>query len=158
MAKKFTAKEKFDMMGKIVTVSALAVPVYEDESGKATTLRTIKSEPLRGPQAGWIVGFSVMQEGIYHPSSGGGRYGEYGEYEQAYLTPVSHVPVVLVCFWPGGKANKVKTEDFVMGGEPKRSQATMSDSDKEALRQEMKSWPRDEKGHWIKKQKTLELK
>jgi len=125
-----------------------------------TCHKALKREVLTKPLQGWIVGAVLRFEGVINP---GGSDSD-GEYIQSYLgvtsskllwkvarsmtnTPVEaadrDVELLTTCAtpWIPGYPMRLGTAWATAGWSP------------ENQRKEMANWPRDNKGHWLKKPK-----
>jgi hypothetical protein len=135
-------KDRLALMGRVVTVThelerSSDGPWYRD--GTRRYWKTIEVEP----QAGWVAGFRTLQNGTYcGPGS-----------DAPYLRNTESVPCILVTYWPTRNPVKVPLDGFEPGGEPCYPTSDFWDTEwgtelREALSEESKSWPRDERGRW----------
>ena len=139
-------EERYPLMGQVITV-------YEQYVRRRMGHeRTWIPQKLQHPRAGWVVRYTKIQNGLYYPES---------PYCQAGLTSIVSVPCLMVTWWPRHKESvrvPLLTGAYVVGGVPMsdsrfyldvvcpESRADLAD----IMREEMKNWPRDEKGRWRK--------
>lgn len=141
-------QDKIKLMGKIVTVNW----TFERRQAWAADRAVKKWEHQfhSKPRAGWVVGFRTIYSGESIPLG--------PDAGMEWVTKESHL-CMLVAYWPSMKFVFVPLNydgSWKLGGRPairsyERGGLYWDDKDKEILRQEMKTWPRDEKGRWIKK-------
>ena len=144
------------LMGKTVLVTHLLERNETEEDGKHKVFWVSKQSLEQ--RAGWIVGVRFLQEGIYNASNT-----DYdGEVEPAYLEVTRIVPAIQVSYWPTMKPVNVPLDGYIEGEVHPRSPSEWSwirtgeeerNNVKDSLRDEMKDWPRDEKGRWLCQQK-----
>ncbi len=140
-------QEKVELMGKIVTVSWTLK--RNSDYGPGGVVKKWENVFHKAPRAGWIVGFRTIYSGksaFIGPDEG---------YE--WLIEKSHV-CMLVTYWPSMKPIFVPLNydgAYKLGGKPAllnyEHGGTWREEDKKHLREEMKDWPRDKKGRWIKR-------
>ncbi len=100
-------------------------------------------------RAGWVVGFRTIYSGVSQylgPEEG-----------REWITEKSHL-CMLVAYWPSMKPVFIPLNydgAYKLGGKPAllnyEHGGTWREGDKKHLREEMKDWPRDKKGRWIKR-------
>lgn len=136
------------LMGKRALVYATVHKVTENLQ------RTWEKEDLKEPRSGWITGIRWVQVGTYNPGSG--HYGtmDWEDYESPYLAVKKVFPVLLVTFWPNMRPVKVPMGSFQVQEDdeeprPYCKQGTWDERTRKIASQEMKEWPRDEKGRWV---------
>lgn len=117
------------------------------------------------PRAGWIVGFRFVKEGTQIRGSR-----SYEDSDQGYLRVSMTIPVVLISYWPTmkpvfsplsflRKGWDIGFRTPAAGQKPMSPSAWemqhMSDANRkwytDFMRADMKSWPRDKSGRWVKK-------
>lgn len=130
-------KDMLALMGKVVTFNSVLNACYDDRYER----REYEVTSLRNPVAGWVVGFKWLREGVVT------RYFEDG----SNFRTTKSIPAVVISPWPTKKHVLVPLDSFELGGEPVPPKRTWSERDKEIMRVEMKTWPRDAKGKWVKK-------
>lgn len=136
-------KEALELMGKIVTVSKVYFRTWTNSHKKKWG--TID---LHKKRAGWFVGHRILVNGSV----------EYGcEDEPTIFYPEERIKCVLVIFWPNMKPVRVPIDAYEIGGVPIATQQKILNDYPEAMKEqsrimkeEMKDWPRDEKGKWKK--------
>lgn len=133
-------KDKYKLMGKIVSTNAKYNRVINEETREVTWQPTSIEA-----RAGWVTGFKHLQEGVIH--SGSTSY--EGEFKPGYFDVKKTVPAVMVVFWFNMKPIPVPLSHITEGGEPKPTTCKWPESAKATLREEMKNWPR-EKGRFLK--------
>jgi hypothetical protein len=147
-------KNKYELMGHYVQVKAFMKPSRKFQRREHTKY------DLKEPRVGMVVGYRTVYDGkvvpgIYDPE----------DYNSGYLSNITSIKVLLVCFWPTYKPVLVLPEDiervFIIGGEYIDIQGDSikglhpsfypySDKDREVLRQYAAEMKRDAKGRWIK--------
>lgn len=143
------------LMGKTVLVTHLLERyVHETETVKEEKV-IWRVKNCSEERAGWIVGVRFLQEGNYCHS-----VTDYdGEVDPAYLKVTRIVPAIQVSFWPTMKPVNVPLDGYIEGAVMPKSPTewswittceTRRIQVKNELRDEMKLWPRDDKGRWKK--------
>jgi len=130
------------MMGKIVLVDRVYRRDWENiKDGTRKTWHVADAEG----RPGWVVGERWLHDGVadYDPEHG-----------FAWTSRgVSH-HCLLVVYWPTMNPVQVPPDGYRLAPEtvkPYRPvQSQWSDSDRERLSADMRNWPRDEKGRWVK--------
>ena len=118
---------------------------------------------------GWIVGVARRKVGKYCPASGGGQnyFGESEGYEQASLDVTETLLLWKVAQSMENAPREVFDKDvellegaLYLNKTPKKvpmrtacTEYVHEASFKQTMREEMKEWPRDEHGRWLKKRK-----
>jgi hypothetical protein len=98
---------------------------------------------------GWIVGERWIQNGATEWS--------YGGDDPPVWRVKNCVHVLLVTYWPTLKPVHVPFDGYrpaPLTVQPYPTKYRWSERDKDVMRNEMKDWPRDEKGKWVKKCST----
>lgn len=135
-------KDFIPVMGKLVIVEKRIIRTPLGVNW--TDQRLFKS------RVGWFVGIRWLPVGEV-------LYGNGYDVSSEFVNKGPSIPCVLVCFWPTYKPIRVPMDGFRLpvGGEadiqPHPEPQEWSDKDKAVMRQEMKDWPRDKDGRWIKK-------
>lgn len=171
--------EMLKLMGRMVLVSRILERqkgnVYlHDKSLKEIVKRVAwDGKSLENPRTGWVVGFRHVQEGYVEPESHGHGFSE-DSYEPAEWKTEKVIPCLLVAFWPTEKPVHVPMDGYVLllGREQRtyiknhkfqrapepyttaggwKEHPEYRESNAEFMKDEMKNWPRDEKGRWRKK-------
>jgi hypothetical protein len=129
-------KAKWDSMGKVVLVTAQFKRHKQNDSVWWTAQNM-------EPRAGWIVGYRSLQEGKIVRG-----YGYYGseDYDPPYLDVERTVPCVLISFTPSYE-NPVKVPLSAIEETDQKPRATSTGMEVYS-KEEIASWPRDEKGRW----------
>lgn len=100
-----------ELMGKIVTVSALATREYVDDVRAEMVVTQIE------PRAGWVVGQRAIQTGVWVPTSGGNPWDDDG-YEPAGFAVEKVDMLLAVVFWPTQREVFVPPSCITLGGTP----------------------------------------
>ena len=130
-----------DLMGQVVLVDK----VYRRDAERVMrgTRKTWRVADADG-RPGWVVGERWLHDGVadYDP--------EYG----SWTSKGGSHHCLLVVYWPTMKPVQVPPDGYRLAPEtvkPYRPvQSQWSDSDRERLSADMRNWPRDEKGRWVK--------
>ena len=154
---------KFDMnadkhMGGVITVHKKLVrqsEVVNPDNFMNSPYKTWwESRDLEISRAGWIVGVRYLSAGTSYPPRGHGE-----DWENGYMDVSSVIPAWQVSFWPSLKPILVPVDGFIKGGVPLSPSKfawiyKMDPREKERIRclmhDDMKRYPRDAKGHWMK--------
>jgi len=172
--------EMVKLMGKMVLVNKVLERANGFVSG-IDQFSKFWSEREIEPRTGWVVGFRTMQEGYVKPGSNGyhGIDG-YHEAEPDEWRTVRVKKCVLVAFWPTEKPVHVPLDGYTKlakglhyldrewirkgmhgalrtapdpyttaGGWHENPDWRKKNAD--FMQEEMKNWPRDERGRWRKK-------
>ena len=128
-------KEMAKLMGQVVTVSKRLIKNKNHTTGEVawSTYKVVK------PRSGWVVGFRFLQNGCITR-----------DYDENYFEWSSSVLCMLVTCWPNQKPVNVPMDGFELGGEP-NNKTSFSEAQRKLLREEMKDWPRDDRGRWLPK-------
>lgn len=145
-------KNKYELMGQYVEVKAYLKPA------KKFSARSHEPKVLKEPRVGMVVGYRTVYDGRIHPGSNQIGYSMDADYAPPYFVVTGTIEVLLVCFWPRYKPVLVKKEDITVIWAPyggvtamlHPTVSTWSDDSKKYMREEMKNFPRDEKGRWKK--------
>jgi hypothetical protein len=139
------AKEKLELMGKVVVINKIMHVTKNDSEHKWTAQPIVE-------RAGWVVGFRTKRNGTYVPSSQSQGYEGDWDYDPAYLKDLESVPCILVCLWPNEKPKVVPMDGFRVddAAKPIASYYPWSESARRCLSNESKNFPRDAKGRWAK--------
>lgn len=140
-------KTRTELMGKIVTVFQRYVQRFEN--GKNVWIP--QDTPRR---AGWVVGYRTLKDTktgshLFDNDEG------YEMWDPFDYEVISTHPCVLVSYWHTDNPVRVPLDGFELGGIPHarltwgNSYSEVYRKNVEYMRNAMKSWPRDEKGHWI---------
>lgn len=145
----------------LVKATVDAGPSYERVDHGS--MRRIQRKPLDPPRIGCIVGVGRLCEGVRHAGCG---YGE--DAEPGYLEVTHAEDVWLVRFGMVNKPVKARQEDLEIttpgvtwkfpwrAGTVSWPADAQSKEAAEAMRAEMRAWPRDAKGHWLKTKEAQE--
>lgn len=137
------------LMGKKVVVTV----ELERDFDLTTKNKVWNEQALDKPRVGWIVGFRWLLNG--HTVSG--EYGGEGEYDPSYFKEVSRVFAVMVAYWPTKRPTPVSKYYVDIDGhsEPRSPNVNLSIAEdwRRIMKDEMKDWPRNAKGQWVKKEK-----
>jgi hypothetical protein len=156
MDKKKRTKPRF-RIGDYVAVSAVTESTIEAQ--EPLCVRKLSKSKLDEPVRGWIVGMIRRFEGKIHPSCSKGE-----DYEGGYLGVTGSKLLWKVTRSMMGKPMEVADEDVCLAGASSPAELFncplklgtpwgMAGWSPEDQRKEMKAWPRDEKGRWLKKGK-----
>lgn len=126
-------KERYKLMGQIVTVSAF----LERRIDEALKVEWIEQR-LDSPRAGWVVGFRVRQIGKVH---NGGTDWETGYSDPNYLEVTGVIKTLLICYWPTLSTVDVLESSVTLGGEPDNRHAKWPEEWKERARKEARENP-----------------
>ena len=133
-------KNKYSLMGKIVTVKQLYK--YKKESPRSYAengYRKWYAQDIE-PRAGWVVGYRYVYDGKI-----------INGYENGNVwKPTKAIPVLMVTYWPTMKPEPVPMDAVTEGGVPHAEIYKWNERDKQTLRDTMKYVTRDEKGRWMK--------
>ncbi len=130
-----------EMMGKVVTVYYHYERSFQRRPN-GEEYREYKVKPLPKELSGWVTGFRSLQNGFY-------RSGSYED--PPTLQQTERVRCVLVCVWPTQRPLMVPYEAIRLGGVPRFPSAyEWTERDRELLRKEVKSYPRDKNGRFVK--------
>jgi len=148
-------------IGDWVTVKAVANRSEEhrvNANGELQYTVFWETMPLSKEQykRGKIVGLSYRQEGKHHPSRGNGE-----DYEQGYLEVTRVVPLIKVAtswtttievYLESIERENIYDPNETLPIKPstKWSNGRFWGKSRQELRDEMKKWPRDKKGRWLK--------
>jgi hypothetical protein len=142
--------KEYPLMGQYAQVLAFIKPRRTKFSARSHD-RTV----LKEGRVGMVVGYRTVYDGMVH----GGIYrGE--DSDPPWFEATKSIKVLLVCFWPTYNPVLVLPEDasdaifLNCKGLPLSSYypstCAWSDKDKQYLRKEMSTFPRDSKGRWLK--------
>ena len=143
------SKDKFPLMGKIVTVSEIYERQYLHDQDHPKKERRIWGRTTIKPRAGWVTGYRTLYEGNYHSPSYSSAYGDEGpDYEPAFLEVNNTIKCLLISFFPTYNPVRVPVDSVVEGGKPTHTFTPWTEADKAVVREEVRDQPRDDKGRW----------
>lgn len=105
---KLTYNDMLHMMGKIAFVHAHIEPGYYSDNPRGlypTYKRELKRRARKEPRPGWVTGFRMLQEGVYHRGD---------SEDPPYLSFTGNKRVALVAYWPNRKPVYVAMDDLEM--------------------------------------------
>lgn len=134
-----------DLMGKVVLVHQVFKRSYEGLGGPE--YRTWKPVQAQS-RPGWVVGERWLQDGH--------AFFDSAEVGVSWRRKLGHsVHCLLVTYWPTMKPVKVPLDGFKLAPETTKPyppvDGSWTEENRKSLREEMKDWPRDERGRWLKK-------
>ncbi len=139
-------KDMLPLMGEIVLVEKVLKRDCLDTDGNVKwNARRWWPETIDNPRAGWVVGFRILHNGRMVKTD------EWDDIkEPEYFVAEESVHCCLVAFWPTMTPVHVPLDGFRANTdvEPVPPVYPWTDRDRAALRDEMKSVGRDEKGRW----------
>lgn len=141
-------KQMVQLMGKKVVVTVELERVFD-----STTKDNVWDElSLDKPRVGWIVGFRWLLNG--HTIRG--TYDEDGLGSSCFRE-TGRVFAVMVAYWPTKRPTPVSKYYVDIDGhsEPRSPNVNLSIAEdwRRIMKDEMKDWPRNAKGQWVKKEK-----
>ena len=154
--------EMVKLMGELVVVSWVLERQIGHDSSRRIQKAYWRPRKLKKVRTGWIIGFRHVQEGYTEPGSDGG-YGIDGLIEgiPPEWKTERVIPCVLVAFWPTEKPKYVPMDGFSQADDGAPDPYALSGGWAENpewrkelskfMKAEMKNWPRDKKGRWVKK-------
>lgn len=104
---------KADYLPLMATQVVVSRTLYRTHSGQKRFW--CETDPLE-PRTGWVVGVRSLQNGTYHPPSGGKTFSYEGledsDYEPGCLVCESRTPCIMVVFWPTERPVPVPLNGF----------------------------------------------
>jgi hypothetical protein len=124
-------------MGRVVVVEKVMVRYRKGDE------RSWIVNPCHLDRAGWVVGFRTLRNGHMCQN-------DYDSTDEVWFQPSHSIECVLVAFWPTMKPVKVPLDGFRVdpSARPGAPSYDWTEKDREALRKEVLSAPRDKKGRW----------
>lgn len=153
MTKKATRVDVSELMGKIILVDHVLHRQFMMDHGNSTEKTWVRMAAEGRP--GWVVGERWLQQG----SSCWG----YGGSSPTWREEGKRIHCLLVCYWPPMKPVFVAFNDDAdwpldnyriapATTKPYRTELPWMSKHREMMRDEMKDWPRDARGRWVKKE------
>jgi len=149
---------KADYLPLMATQVVVTRTLYRVREGNERSWHTMA---MLEPRTGWVVGVRSLQNGTYHPPSGGTGFtfdGPDDSYEPGCLACKTRTPCIMVVFWPTERPVPVPLNGFrpATDADPKPYPAAGfgTGRDREVMIQSMKddskTWPRDRHGRFSK--------
>lgn len=137
-----------DLMGKVVLVDRVFKRIHPMNDDRRLYKKAWQVQKSNG-RPGWVVGERWIQNGATEWS--------YGGDDPPCWKEESRIHVLLVAYWPTVKPVRVPFDGYRMAPptvQPYPTEFKWTENLKDEQRQEMKDWPRDEKGRWVEKCST----
>jgi hypothetical protein len=133
-----------ELMGKVVLVNKVYIRTQPMCDDRRLCKKVWQAQEAVG-RPGWVVGERWIQNGATK---------WYGSDDPPVWHVESCIHVLLVAYWPTMKPVYVPFDGCQPASltvQPYAARCAWSERDREVMRNEMKGWPRDEKGRWKKK-------
>jgi len=138
-----------DLMGRVVLVHKIFKRDYVAQSTGYCHNVGWKSTQAEG-RPGWVVGERWLQEGTLCSS----QFNEEAIPTWERKDGVA-IHCILVCYWPTTKPVRVPLDGYELALDTIKPYPPVdypwAPADRERVSKEMKAWPRDAKGRWVRK-------
>ena len=135
-----------DLMGKVVLVDRIFKRTYPYDGGVRSEFKKVWKAFHADGRPGWVVGERWIQDGAT-------QFG-YGDDPPVWKRDGHSLHCLLVAYWPTMKPVRVPFDGYRLAPptvQPYRTEMPWTKDQKAEQREEMKDWPRNEKGQWTSK-------